>query len=244
MANLGHDTPHSTIADMQQRNFVHNDDYPLYYNMDEVEVRLRNWTHVACVHDRCMCCGSLQPHLDSLLISISGVQQARTSGQQQLRAPMAIGVQFRQNGFNIGKPVRGDPQPSRQKAELLAAVEALQVVKMIARPGCLPVDGLRSLGHVVIKTGSRQLVRGISQWVTHWRNNKFRDFGDGCGIRELAPLLIILDNLVKEMNELGVWVQFWRVHPERVQGAERLAYEALTRRDGGKTSAVPRAYAA
>lgn len=154
------------------------------------------------------------------------------------------------------RAIGADAAPTKLKAEMLAAVQALDVVRVLARPGNLPVEGLSGLKHVVLKTESRKLVEGMCCLEVEERSRAgFGGVGGAMGgygmegkvggmvvgsgaasrlsgeLLELAPLLVVLDMMVREINALGVWVQFWRVAPGRVGGAERLAGEALQERD-------------
>lgn len=182
MTITGHDAPRPCPSIHAHRDFAQNQSFALYLHPSEPEIPFPNWTHLACPHDRCAGCGKLQPHLNAIVVSIAGA----TPEARPAHHAMGIGVQVRQNGFNISRPVRMGGPPSREKAELLACAAALNVVKMMLQPGMLPTDGLDSLVHVVIKTSSVVVQQGLCRWMRE-RDPCLEIPNDDCGLQDRVP---------------------------------------------------------
>ena len=84
---------------------------------------------------------------------------------------------------------------------------------------------MRKLRRVVIKADSKYLVDGMSDWIFKWQENGFRN-AKGQPVAN-QDLWYELDEIVDELQELDVDVQFWHVPRAKNGAADCLANAAL-----------------
>ncbi|KAH7012527.1 ribonuclease H-like domain-containing protein [Microdochium trichocladiopsis] len=175
--------------------------------LDLIEVRRTDdpWTFVACDNaDPCESCGSLGTHIDCVIIAVDGA--CRNNGD--ICASAAVGVFVGdESTFNISMALEGTKVTS-QIAELRAGICGLKQALKIQRSG--------------IKGAA--LAQGMTEWMFRWEKNGYKT-SSGKPAANLS-LFKQLNELVKELNNLGVEVLFWHVPRDRNEDADRLARAA------------------
>ena len=152
----------------------------------------------------------------------------RSNGQSDPIA--AIGVHFEQYPEdNLSKVLR-IPQPTNQKAELIAAIRGLEKSFVIANSLGTEValGGRSSRGeHIVhLVADSEYVVKGIREWIPKWKQNGYRTSKDKPVVN--ATLFKHLEDLVyKAFPEMGWSVEAVHVPRNQNQRADALANSAL-----------------
>ncbi|KAG6109731.1 hypothetical protein E4U13_005670 [Claviceps humidiphila] len=215
-------TPHERHQDqlslLQTRSF---DPYLHLGGMgiDEVEICDfdEDWTYVACIGEPCKSCGTRDPHISSIVISVDGA----CSGNGTADAFMAAGVFFNTNSrYNQSLPLYG-PSVTNQVAELRAGILALELAMDIWWDERFGEDGDQRLREVVIKADSDYLVKGMTDYIFKWKQNGFLTT-KRTPVTNRA-LFEELEALVNELNSMGIDVYFWHVPRSFNQSADRLA---------------------
>lgn len=197
------------------------------------------WTYVACskkgnTQGQCHICGGAAhvAHRDAIVIAVDGA--CRNNGYYN--ADSSVGIFFhRGSDFNHAATVHdtsGDP--TSQRAELVAAREALRMAKNIRnenpRAGtprfALPPPGpRRKLRRVVIMADSKYMVDAMTGWIFKWRSNGYLN-SKSQGVVN-AELFREIEQAVVDLNDLNVDVQFWHVRRRDNPIADSLANAAL-----------------
>ncbi|KAG5989318.1 hypothetical protein E4U52_005666 [Claviceps spartinae] len=200
--------------------------------IDEVEICDfdEDWTYyVACIGEPCKSCGTRDPHISSIVISVVagyiGVFTAHPngacSGNGTADAFMAAGVFFNTNSrYNQSLPLDG-PTVTNQVAELRAGILALELAMDIWWDERFGEDGDQRLREVVIKADSDYLVKGMTDYIFKWKQNGFLTTRR-TPVTNRA-LFEELEALVNELNSMGIDVYFWHVPRSFNQSADRLA---------------------
>lgn len=204
----------------KNRKFEPNELYGEDIKIDDVEVRddEETWTYVACDDGSpCQHCSCLQPHLDCIVIAVDGACKGNGSTQARTAAGVFVGTGSRYNQSTI----LTEPKATNQVAELTAGILGLsQAMEIQAhRPEGGP------LHQVVIKSDSKYLVQGMTEWVFKWEGNGYRT-SKGTAVTNSA-LFMELEMLIGKLNELGVEVLFWHVDRRYNKQADELANRAL-----------------
>lgn len=88
------------------------------------------------------------------------------------------------------------------------------------------VEMLQNLHEVVIKSDSSYLVRGITEYIIKWRENRFSNARGQPVVN--GELFQLVEVEVEELEDLGVKVHFWLVPRQRNQNADTLAKSVLS----------------
>lgn len=165
----------------------------------------------------CPQCGNIRVHAEQIFIAVSAL--STPPGTKHWKT--AIGVYFSRNShFNLGECVE-DPNKCVERAQLHACLRALQVTLD------LKMNAFQDLEGVVIKTDSQYVVRHMTECITKWRENGFRN-SKGTYVTN-ADLFNQIDILTGHLNVQGVEVLFWQVGRFENAEADALAGAALRR---------------
>lgn len=160
-------------------------------------------------------------HVDSKIVAVDGA--CRRNGRHNARA--AVGVYFgRGNDLNEARALdEWDGPPSNQRAELIAAVEALEIVEEEIRSPWTDLE----IVTLVVKTDSAYVYNGITDWIFDWMDAGFYATS-GWRVKN-RDLFVELNDLVYRLDSRGVNVLFWKVDRADNANADRLANLALDR---------------
>jgi len=211
---------------------IYGDDFILDTDMYDIGI---DWTMPPCPYsEACKSCGIRPRHSDSIIVAIHGA--CRGNGYPGARS--SYGVYYSEaSSYNLSGLIKGSVHTS-QRAELAACVAALRLVRefaVIAPTGVL--EDLESLREVIIKADSEYLVRGMTEWVTKWRLNGFKNTKGRPVVN--ADLFRKIDRQVKRLTTKGVSCYFWHVPRGDNRQADQLANQALdeaTSSESGATS--------
>nr|POE54144.1 ribonuclease h [Quercus suber] len=209
---------------------------------DLIETTLHDqpWTFLACRDQNCS--GGRFAHSDALVVSTKGA--CKCNGRPW--ADGAVGVFFHHNadGWNQSMRLPTDMVHTNHRAELFAGILALRLVAEIRarnpsgrkRTQHACAGPLRRLRRVIIKTDSAYMAQDMTEWMHNWQQygwaNQLRaNIGN-------ADLFRQLEDLVMQLSERGVQVQFAYVPESENGSAGRLAKAALE--DLAATEAVNR----
>lgn len=133
---------------------------------------------------------------------------------------MGIGVDFGRNDFDVSVVYTGGPS-TNQKAEILAAIHALEMVEGLVDSG-FHSERIES---VTIKTDSQYVVHTMTDWIKQWRSNGYHSWNG----QPVANKLLFrrLDDCVFALNDKDVVVIFCHVPRECNRKADFLANLAL-----------------
>ena len=202
------------------REFKPIERYGEKVDLDDVEASDDDgdWTYVACENDGpCESCGRLSGHTDCIIIAIDGA--CRKNGTKEARAAAGVFVGDKSE-YNKSVLLTGS-RPTNQVAELSAGILGLEEAIKIRREGI----GGGDLHQVVIKTDSKYLVEGMTEWVFKWEKNGYRT-SKGTVVTN-SGLFKRLEELAGKLRELNVEVLFWHVPRELNRQADELANIAL-----------------
>lgn len=199
---------------------------------DLVVVGLGGFNHIRCFeidgHDIACVCGRFPCHTDSLIIGVDG---ACPGNGTSYATNSAGGVYFGdglQENFSFRVPDGMNRyRHTNQRAEILAAVEALRAATPFAiKGGQWPCDlskcrTLCRVRHIVIKSDSAYLVNSATSSLQKWKTN-------GWLTTKKKPVANqdMWVELIREVDELwryGTAVGFWHVRRENNQEADELA---------------------
>lgn len=177
--------------------------------------------HVPCPEfpfpDPCPQCGKIRVHAEQIFIAVGAI--CTPPGTKHWK--FAIGVYFARNShFNVGECV-DDPHKCIARTQLHACLRALQEALD------LKMNAFQDLEGIVIKTDSDYIVRHMTECITKWRQNGFRN-SKGTFVAN-ADLFNKIDILTGHLNVQGVEVQFWQVGRLENAEADGLAGAALRR---------------
>ncbi|KAL1614498.1 hypothetical protein SLS56_012087 [Neofusicoccum ribis] len=127
------------------------------------------------------------------------------------------------------------PPPTSQRAELMGGIKALEAAKRLA---ARPEEwGYEDLNQVVIKADSAYLVRGATEWVSKWEARGWMNAKGTPVINQ--ELFQRLEGCIRELESLGVLVQFFHVPRQQNQCADAAANEALDQVGEPRSIATP-----
>ena len=169
-------------------------------------------------------------HHDSIVISIGGVSY----GEQTPDSEAAAAVFVHANSCeNLAWVVDVGTFPTKQRAELLACLAALDVILGIKErnpigPQSQPplsANPYYEMRRVIIKTDSGFLVHTMTEYIYNWRLNGYRN----CQRKHLvnADLFELIENQLDTLYHMWVDIQFWHVSKEQTRVADYLANCAL-----------------
>ena len=173
-------------------------------------------------------------HIDAIVIAVDGA--CRGNGHPGAMA--ATGVFFHRNSrHNAASIVNDGMIPTNQRAELHAGLTALEATKRIrccnakgtGEGRIWPRGPLRKLRRVVIKSDSKFLVDGMTDWIYKWRSNDYTS-SKGLPVAN-QDLFKQIEQAVEELNDLKVAVQFWHVGREQNRVADLIANTGLDGED-------------
>ncbi|KAK8055219.1 hypothetical protein PG993_000446 [Apiospora rasikravindrae] len=204
---------------------------PLDLEMDGIN----GFMHVRCPRGKTKCpCGRLALHIDSLVIAIDGA----CPGNGSLNATRSGGGIFFGTSFGANSPTTDYKQNfafripdhsyyphTSQRAELHAAAGALLKARhYVNEGGQFPCEGCVrpcTVKHIVLKTDSAYLVKGITSHINKWRHNGWRT-ADRREVKN-RDLWEWLDRLINAYDDMDVVVDFWLVRREHNVQADALA---------------------
>lgn len=189
------------------------------FNLDSTLYDNGDFTYVPCPEypspTPCPECGLLEVHCDQIFVSVSAL--CTPPGSETPKN--TIGVFFASNSqFNLSECVE-DTKICIARTQLHACRRALQAVfdlKMTVFP---------DLAGIVIKTDSDYIVRHMTECITKWRQNCFRN-SKGAYVAD-ADLFNQIDILTGHLGVQGVEVLFWRCGRLQNGEAHALAGAAL-----------------
>ncbi|KAL8959206.1 MAG: hypothetical protein Q9183_005676, partial [Haloplaca sp. 2 TL-2023] len=169
-------------------------------------------------------------HNECLVVAVDGA--CRDNGTSNAKG--ACGIFWGRNSqYNHSRQLAGVRGASitSQKAELLACVEALVMVRNMKNHttvgGALleQIDPAR-FPHVIIKTDSGYLVDGMTQYRKKWMVNGYKNARGGPLVN--GQWFIRLIQETQMLEDLGVHVYFWKVPASFNKDAGKLARDVLS----------------
>ncbi|KAJ3571946.1 hypothetical protein NP233_g3425 [Leucocoprinus birnbaumii] len=112
-------------------------------------------------------------------------------------------------------------RPTSQRAEIRAAILALQKVKELMRRGELGAHTKT----VVLVMDSLYVVNAMTDWVERWRKNGWLDVNRRVVANKTD--FVELDRLIDDLENEGVYVKLWHVNREHNTGADAEARKAI-----------------
>jgi ribonuclease HI len=171
---------------------------------------------------RCGCCDQHISFGDAFIIAIDGA--CRGNGTANAKAAFGIFGNV-SSDFNNAF-ILHEPTPTSQRAELRAAINALESLSAIYNTE----DRKTLLDEVIVKTDSAYLVNSMTSYVNKWRANWYSPAQGKPVVNQ--DLLKKLDGLVLDLaDEAGLRVRFWHILRERNRPADVLANAALDGED-------------
>jgi|SRR5277367_1194649 ribonuclease HI len=139
------------------------------------------------------------------------------------RAKGGYGVYFGSDSqFNVSKPLKENSPQTSQRAELTAALVALNQIERIVK---IARDNGTNLNPFIIMTDSAYLVNSLTSYIYKWQNN---DYTAATG-RQVAnrDLFERVDDKLDAManGRQGIDVLFWKVDRSDNEDADGLARE-------------------
>ncbi|KAK4546157.1 hypothetical protein LTR36_002294 [Oleoguttula mirabilis] len=202
-------------------------DRPQTLSNDDVEARAGGFTFVDCdcsYHDNCSCHTNLSTTLQPLIVACDG--GCRYVGN--VNAFAAIGVFVGAgSSFNVSELMPQDSsKPTPQRAELFAALRALQTAMRIKDHGWIP-----AVKTVVLKTDNLNLVNAMTNLIHRWRQNGYMSDRNGCPVAD-RELYWQLEKAVTGLHhQHGVETLFWWVPRKDNTAADKLARAPLAAED-------------
>jgi ribonuclease HI len=189
-------------------------------HLDKLERHEAKWTFVRAPcpsSGLCRCCGFHKPHKGGIVVAIDNAYQS--DGRTNTKA--SYGVYFNiSSTFNMAG-LLGEGCMTNERAELSAAIESFRACLQIL----CDTKYSEKITQVVIKSCSAYLVSSMVIYVEEWRSNNFKDSRGRAIVNE--DLLHSLDNLVLDLEKVGLEVRFWLVSCAQNQQANKLANAAL-----------------
>ena len=205
------------------------------------------WTYVTCPAATEWCVDhddyDWVAHNDAIVIATDGA--CRDNGRPYARS--GIGVFFHEySDLNYAGMVDLETPygHTSQRAELLAAIKALEIAAWIRRENPAggafrlgkPPGPLRRLRRVVLKADSRYLVDAMTDWIFKWRDNDYTNSRGEPVVNE--DLFERLEEAVVTLNNMDVDVQFWHVSRDHNGIADWLANAGVDNQDVDASVAV------
>ncbi|GBF66105.1 ribonuclease H1 [Trichophyton mentagrophytes] len=197
--------------------------FEIYHNnvdVSQLEIDEGRWVLLTCGNlRRCDYCGKPAAYIDSIVIAVDGA----CSNNGTPYAQAGLGIYFgSRSSFNISLALDID-EPTNQKAELMAAIGALQM----ARDICVNGSYGKPIVNVTIKSDSEYLVRAATEWIPKWETNGYTNAKGKPVVN--GELFKWLDACIFDLNAEGVAVHFWHVERAYNCHADRLAKQAVSR---------------
>jgi ribonuclease HI len=171
---------------------------------------------------RCRCCDQHISFGDAFIIAVDGACR----GNGGANAQAACGIFCNVNSVVNNAFVLDESMPTSQRAELHAAISALETLRTIHNT----THDRKFTDEVIIKRDSAYLVNSMTSYVNKWRANEYLSAKGKSVVNQ--DLLKKLDGLVFDLaDEAGLRVRFWHVLRERNRPADVLANAALDGED-------------
>ncbi|KAK3173009.1 hypothetical protein OEA41_006337 [Lepraria neglecta] len=210
--------PSTTRKWRADRKFIPSEIYGKDYDLDSIGWQAGYSIAVACprMEHKCADCGSPSVHVGALIVAVDGTCRSTP----QVWGPSAIGVYFAKDSpWNIVKR-RNKPMATSQTAELQACMAALEMVVIIKKETLE-----QELSQIIIKAHSDYVFKGMTEWTTKWAKNRWLN-AKGLPVAN-GELFQEIEKKIKDLNEMGVEILFWRVIRSQNQDAEKLANSAF-----------------
>lgn len=206
---------------MEHRSYAETDAYGRFHNYGDDEGFAGAFNAMKCPGPSCVDSRGRQiAHLSQLLIATDGA--CRGNGPRA--SVMGIGVDFGNIDHNISDATEIPSWPStNQRAEILAATEALRAAKHVVELG----NAGTRIQSITIKTDSQSVVKAMTDWIKTWRINGYLGWHNQPVVNE--PFFRQLDAEIDELNAMGVVVLLYHVPRNHNQVADALANQALNR---------------
>jgi ribonuclease HI len=213
---IGHPLPPRLVADMTSQ--FQDRQYPRLFSKHRAQ-----FTDLAQPND------VLKPIIPDLLTLCSPIMivghptvglyiDGACPGNGTPSAKGGIGVYFGPDSpYNISEKLL-EPNPTSQRAELLAAAAACRQILHVA----MQKKGLELF---IVVTDSAYLVDGLAKYVSKWKSNGWKTSkGHDVANRDLIEPL---DKMLDDMSNTGIDVLFWKVDRSENVEADRLANMAV-----------------
>lgn len=173
-----------------------------------------DFTYERCPYsdERCGTCQYVGYHDQAIVVAVDGACR----GNGTLDATAASGVFFAPDSYHNFGGMLSDRRPTNQQAELEAAIAAFRCVQRMRHEN---FDW--DIERVIIKADSEYVVKGMTSWICKWKSNGYTN-SRGLPVTN-EHLFAALDDLILELNEDGLGVQFWHVPRAFSQDADKLA---------------------
>ncbi|KAG9249281.1 hypothetical protein BJ878DRAFT_547264 [Calycina marina] len=160
-------------------------------------------------------------HLDCIIIGVDGIYALGESDHR-----IAIGVFIGPGSiYNLALPMAGDTttyggfRNKSKHVELLAGYHGLQRAILVAR------HGLSDVTQIVIKSPSQYLFYVMTYLSFRWeRNGYINTMGETVNSSTLVQRMLAT---VRELNDMGIEVNFWRIDGIALKDAHGLAHSAM-----------------
>ncbi|KAL9579147.1 MAG: hypothetical protein Q9212_005276 [Teloschistes hypoglaucus] len=164
-------------------------------------------------------------HTNAIIVAVDGACR----GNGFPGAQSSHGIFFAPQSPYNRSVLHTDTNPTSQKAELRACLQALGLVADVQRgfvKGGPPIERVVGpLGRLVIKADSAYLLNSMTDFITKWRMNGYRTSKGTIVVNH--EIFAQIDREVRILEALGVKVAFWHVPRERNQNADSLANAAF-----------------
>ncbi|KAF2234789.1 hypothetical protein EV356DRAFT_566945 [Viridothelium virens] len=175
----------------------------------------------------CPTCDAIGYHDQTIVVSVSEAYR-RTPSHDRIAAYGIFVSPDKATGHTIT-----NPHPTRETAELEGTIAALRSVQRMRDS-----DSAFDIERVVIKSDFEYVVKGMTTRIQQWKASGYLN-SDGKPLVN-STLFRMLDDLVLELNDEGVGVQFWQVSRDWNDGAERWAQRMLDMVQGITPTDMPR----
>lgn len=159
----------------------------------------------------------LESNPESIVVAVDGA--CRSNGQASVRAGYGVFFSITAHDLNSKGIVPTSSPQTSQYAELYATMQALETIHQLIIAG-------EDLTHVIVKTDSAYLAKGLSEYIWKWALNGFLNWKglpvvNGRAFKYLHEKVVLLE------KEYGIHVSFCLVPRESNQQADALAKAAL-----------------
>jgi ribonuclease HI len=239
LQSLHNETRRSNIIASPAQEFdPHDWRYPSDWSPEEIvtEPLGSGFSSLSCPrYPRCPKCHKHVPHIDSLVVAVDGA--CRGNGRKDgFVVKAGVGVYFRDaSDLNISARLDAlaGQELTNQQAELQAALVALSQINdfkenRVKYPNLVDEDGpeLKNLSDIIIKTDSKYVVRGMTEWMGKWTRNGFRTYNGNLVVN--ASLFQLLGQTVTLIQDkLKCKVYLWHVPRQFNAQANSLAQQAV-----------------
>ncbi|KAJ3557598.1 hypothetical protein NP233_g11700 [Leucocoprinus birnbaumii] len=158
---------------------------------------------------------------DNLVVFVDGA----CPGNGTADARAGLGVFFHSDSpLNFSAPLPEGPH-TNQRAEICAAIIALEIVKEFFDSGCHRGPWGNDFTGVIVISDSAYLVNAMTDWISKWLKNGWRN-ADGKRVVHKEDILE-LEELVEYLEGNRFSVKFWHVERSQNAYADALAKQAV-----------------